>query len=110
MELIATALGDDVYSAARAAAVFSRKAVRDHCHFLHRGERDAAEQRLAAPTIVASTAVHFEPGLAPSGSVGGEEILVREDVALVNGRTVGCVQQRQKSDPAVEQGRLFHLA
>ncbi len=67
----------------------------EHRHLLHRVQRDVAEDRLPSPAIVAGAAIHFEPRLPPAGAVGGEQILVHEHVALIDGRPIGCVEHRQ---------------
>ena len=109
MELVAAAFGDDVDDAAGAGAVLGGEGVGQHGHLLHGGERDVGEDGLAAPAVVAGAAIDFEPGLAAAGAVGGEEVLVHEDVALVDGGAVGGVEQRQEGEAAIEQRRLRDL-
>src|SRR5205823_13678061 len=57
----------------------------------------------------AIASVHHKQRLTPSRAIGREQILIDEDVALVNGRMIGRVQQWKVADLAVEQRRLFHL-
>ena len=54
---------------------------------------DIGEDGLAAPGVVAVGAVDVEGLLAAAAAVSGEEILVHEDVALVDGGAVGGVEQ-----------------
>src|ERR1041385_7110914 len=42
-------------------------------------------------------------------SVGGKQVLVHEDIALIDGRAVGGIEQRQKRDPAIQQRQVLHL-
>src|SRR5579872_1739386 len=109
MPLIAAALSDDVDHAAGAAAIFGGESAGEDGHLLNRVQWDVAEHGLAAPTVVAGSAVHFEPGLTASGAVGGEEILIHEHVALVDGWAIGGAEQREIGDAAVEQRRVFDL-
>ena len=88
----------------------AEKALVEHRHLLATASSgQVGEDGLAAPAIVVGAAIHFEPGLPPAGAVGGEEVLVHEDVALIDGRAVGGVEQGQIGDAAVEQRRLLHL-
>src|SRR5205085_8664068 len=102
VELLAPALRDDVDNAAGTAAVLGREGIGQDGHLLDGGERDGAEDGLAAPTVVAGAAIHHEGGLASSGAVGSEQVLVEEDVALVDGRAVCRVEQRKRGNLAAE--------
>ena len=109
VKLVAAGAGDDVDDAAGAAAVLGGEGVGEDGHLGDGVLRDVGEDGLAAPAVVGVAAVDFKPGLAAARAVGGEEVLVHEDVALVNGGAVGRVEQRKEGDAAVEQRRLFDL-
>ena len=100
---------DEIDYRACRAAVFRSKRVRQHGHLVDGRERDVGEDRLPPPHVNAVGAIHLEPGLPAARAIGGDEELVHEDVALVDGRAVGRVQQRQPGDAAREQRRLLHL-
>src|SRR5271154_6131304 len=51
MKLVAAALGNNIYDAARAASEFGREGVREHVHFVQRVERQVGENGLPAPTV-----------------------------------------------------------
>src|ERR1700682_2729937 len=109
MELTTATLTDNVHRAASAAAILRRKSVPHHLHLLHGEERQRAENRLPAPSVIAGGAIHFKPGLAAARTVGGGQGLIHENVALINSRTISCVQQRKVCDLAIEKRRLLHL-
>ncbi len=109
MILRAARLGDDVHRAAGRGAVFGRKAVVQDGHFLHGSQRQVAEKSLPAPTVVAVGAVDFKPRLAAARAVGGEHVLIHEHVALVDGLSIGGVQEGQVGDPPIEQRSVLHL-
>ena len=95
VEFVAAAAGDDVDDAAGAGAVLGGEGVGEHGHLVDGHQRNVGEDGLAAPPVVGVGAVDFKPGLAAARAVGGEEILVHEDVALIDGGAIGGVEQRQ---------------
>ena len=61
------------------------------------------------PAIATGRAVDFEPGLASSCAVGGEQLFVHEDIALVDGGAIGGVEQWKIGDAAVQQRHVVGL-
>gem|GEM_PF-6209579 len=108
--MICAAFGDNIHDAAGAGSVFGGEGVFKHGHFADRVERNIAEDCLPAPTVIGVCTIDLEPGLAAARTVGGEEILIHEDVALVDGGAVGGVEQRQVGDAAVEERQVAYLA
>ncbi len=108
MELSASGFGDDVDCATGAGSVLSGEAVVQDGHFLDREKGQVGEDRLTSPAIVPVGSIDFEPRLAATGAIGGEHVFVHEDVALVDGLTVGGVKQRQVGDASIQERSLFH--
>ena len=109
MKIVAAALSDDVNHAARGCAILGGKGVCEYIHFLHGGAWNVIENSLASPEIAGVGAIHFEPRLAAAGAVGGEQVFVHEDVAHVDRRAIGRVEQRKVCDALAQQGSLFDL-
>jgi hypothetical protein len=100
-QAVAARTRHDIHHASSRSTVLGRETVGEHSNLIHRHQRNIGEDRLASPHIDRVRSIGYEQGLPSSCAVGGEQIFIHEDVALVDGGAVGCVEQRQIGDAAV---------
>jgi hypothetical protein len=81
--LIASALGNNIYGAPRAASIFGEKWVRKNVHLIERFDWEIRENGLPSPHIYGIGAIDLKPRLPASRSVGRKQIPVHKDVALI---------------------------
>ena len=109
MQGVASTLGNDIHHPARGCAILCGECVFENSHLLHARQREICKDCLPAPTVIAGTAVHLEGGLPPAGTICSKQVLVHENVALIERRTIGRVQQRQVRDATIQERCLLSL-
>ena len=109
VEAVTACAGDEVDDGPGGGAVLGGEGVGEDGHLRDGHEWDVGEDGLAAPHVDVVGAVGFEPGLAAACAVGGEEVLVHKDVALVDGGAVGGFEEGEKSEAAGGEGGVVDL-